>query len=326
MNNLRKTECLAKFKPRAKLSRGTQDNLRLWISFLESAERGISINRVVFRKPTLVSFSDASEAGIGGYCPKTGIGWRYKFTDEENKALTLNAKEYLCSAIDMDFQLELDDDPSPFPCVLNMTDSTSAMGWIRKSNHDPEDAPLHSEISRFHATNMMSKNACNYSQHLPGKKNVVADSLSRDFHLSDGQIVSMLTSLHPSLSPSQIKIVQLPEKYTSRIASMAQRWPGKKESPKAPIKSTIAAGVAGWISSEGSATNTLPTPIWRNSLIPSGSASAVLSCMRSGEETLDDVKSRGELPARPSTMWRRSLWRVVGSAPSPTHEEKPTST
>ena len=48
MNNLRKTERLAKFKPKVKLSRGTQDDLRLWLSFLESAERGISINRVVF--------------------------------------------------------------------------------------------------------------------------------------------------------------------------------------------------------------------------------------------------------------------------------------
>jgi hypothetical protein len=32
-----------------------------------------------------------------------------------------------------------------------MTDSSTAMGWLHKSNHDPEDAPVHSEVARFHA-------------------------------------------------------------------------------------------------------------------------------------------------------------------------------
>ena len=51
------------------------DILNLWLDFLKSAEEGISINRVFFRKPTITSFSDSSELGIGGFCPKTGIGW-----------------------------------------------------------------------------------------------------------------------------------------------------------------------------------------------------------------------------------------------------------
>ena len=85
--------------------------------------------------------------------------------------------------------MEIDSDPTPFPCFLNKTDSTSAMGWLRESNYDPVDAPIHNNIARFHASNMMEQNACNYSQHLPGVLNVVADSLSRDFHLSDDQIV-----------------------------------------------------------------------------------------------------------------------------------------
>ena len=137
MNNLRRMEYLAKFKKKIKLSRSAMDDLELWLSFLESAAKGISINRVVFRKPTITTFSDASEAGIGGFCPKTGFGWRYLFTDEENKAFTLNAKEYITSAIDMNFQMELDPDPRPFPCTLNRTNSTSSMGWLRKSNQDP---------------------------------------------------------------------------------------------------------------------------------------------------------------------------------------------
>ena len=115
MKNLQRMEYLAKFKKKIKLSRSAMVDLELWLSFLESAAKGISINRVVFRKPTITTFSDASEAGIGGFCPKTGFGWRYLFTDEENKAFTLNAKEYIASAIDMDFQMDLDPGPRPFP-------------------------------------------------------------------------------------------------------------------------------------------------------------------------------------------------------------------
>ena len=115
----------------------------------------------MFRKPTITTYSDASEAGIGGFCPKTGTGWRYLFTEEENKALTLNTKEYIASAIDMDFHMEFDPDPASFPCVLNWTDSTTAMGWLHKSNHDPEDAPIHNKITRYHTSNMLRRNACN---------------------------------------------------------------------------------------------------------------------------------------------------------------------
>ena len=62
--------------------------------------------------------------------------------------------------------------------------------------------------------------ATNYSQHLPGSTNVIADSLSRNFHLSDNQLVLMLTSLVP---PLRIKIVPLPQRLTSKIASLAQK-------------------------------------------------------------------------------------------------------
>ena len=86
-------------------------------------------------------------------------------------------------------EMKMNLDLSPSSCVLNKTDSTSAMGWLRKSNHDPGDTPIHNNITGFHASNTMERNACNYSQHLPGVLNVVADSLSRDFHLSDNQLV-----------------------------------------------------------------------------------------------------------------------------------------
>ena len=93
--------------------------------------------------------------------------------------------------------------------MLNMTDSSTAMGWLHKSNHDPDNAPVHNEVAKSDAENMLRRHACNYSQHLSGVKNVVAECCSRDFHLSNKGLVAMLTSRHPSLLPSQFKIVPL---------------------------------------------------------------------------------------------------------------------
>jgi len=318
MNNLRKMESIARRRPKVKLTRGTIDDLNLWLEFLISAKDGISINRVIFRKPNIITFSDSSEAGIGGFCPQTGVMWRYRFTETEAKAFTLNTKEYIASAIDMEVQADMNPNKTPYPCILNRSDSSSTVGWLRKSNHDPEEAPIHNEVARTHARNMMARQACNYSQHLPGRLNIIADCLSRDFHLSDNQIIAMISSLHPSLSPSQFKLINLPQKHISWVASLAQRWPGKRVSPKALIKSTIAAGISGWASSQESGFT--ETPIWRSSMKLAEYGSAVLSCTQCDEVILGEPDPKSEskeiLRDRPLTMWQRPLWQVVGAAPS----------
>jgi len=328
MNNLRKMESIARRRPKVKLTRGTIDDLDLWLDFLASAKDGISINRVVFRKPTLTTFSDSSEAGIGGFCPQTGVMWRYRFTEAEAKAFTLNTKEYIASAIDMEIQAEMNPDQTPFPCILNRSDSSSTVGWLRKSNHDPGEAPIHDEVARTHARNMMARQACNYSQHLPGILNIIADCLSRDFHLSDNQIIAMISSLHPSLSTYQFKLIKIPQKHISWVASMAQKWPGTRELPKALIKSTIAAGISGWVSSGES--NSIETPTWKSSMKLEEYGPAVLSCTQCDVVILGEPdpnsESRGILRERPLTMWQRPLWQVVGEAPSSIPEAEPTPT
>ena len=174
----------------------------------------------------------------------------------------------------------------------------------------------------------MARGACNYSQHLPGRLNIIADSLSRDFHLSDKQLISMLTSLHPSLSPSQIKMVPPLTEIISWIASMAQRWPGKRESPKVPTRSKIAAGISGWDSNTASSSM---TPIWKNSTVQEKYGSAVLSCMQCDEVILGEVdpksSSKAPLRERPLTMWQRDLYQVVGAVQSsaPSARFTPTS-
>ena len=138
MNNLWMMEVLAQRKKKLKLSRQTLDDLILRLVLLKSAKVSISISRVIFRKLTITTFSDSSEIGTGGFCLQTGVGWHNLFTLEDQKAFTLNMKEYITSAIDMEVvQAGIDSNPPPFPCILNRSNCTSTVGWIRKSNHDP---------------------------------------------------------------------------------------------------------------------------------------------------------------------------------------------
>ena len=299
-----------------KLSDRAKADLRLWLDFLSSAKQGISLNRIVFRKPTLHSFSDASEWGIGGFSPHTGVGWRYEFTEGQHKTFTLNCKEFIGLVVDSVIQSQYDPSPCPFPCYLHWSDSTSTVGWLRKSNFLPDEQPIHDEVARFHARHMMKMNACNYSQHLPGSENVVTDCFSRDFHLTDDQLITMLTSLDASLSPSMIKIVQVPDNLICWISKLEQLAPERMESLKARSPSSLAAGISGWSSS--TERDTMRTPSWKNSVRLNDYASAVLSCMQKDEVTLGVVDRRSKswqaLPERPSIMWRRPSSATISGA------------
>ena len=317
MGNLRRMETIASRTKFVKLSSTTLADLELWLEFLDSAKKGISINRIIFRKATLVSFSDASETGIGGFSPHTGIAWRCKFSKDEQQAFALNLKEHIASAVDSAAQAANDTSECPHPCHLNVTDSTTTMGWLRKSNFEEEERPIHQEISRWHARNTMSRDACNYSQHFPGKMNVVADSLSRDFHLSNGELIAMLTSIHPSFSPAHIKILELPNEHISWIASMAQKWPGNRELPSQLIKSEIARGIVGWNATNESASRM--TPVWRNEATPRSFESAVLSCTQFEKDIFVEAECNSNESwrtrlERPSMMWQRPSSQVIGEA------------
>ena len=55
MNNLCHMEIIARKSKKVKLTRRTIDDMILWLDFLKSAKTDISINRVIFRKPTIIT-------------------------------------------------------------------------------------------------------------------------------------------------------------------------------------------------------------------------------------------------------------------------------
>ena len=108
-------------------------DLQILSSFLSAANRGLSLNNLVYRKPTLLYRSDASEFGIGGYNLTSGIAWRLELPVDCRLRTSLNSLEFLACIISIWFD-HIHQVVEPEACVLSQTDSTSALGWLRKTN------------------------------------------------------------------------------------------------------------------------------------------------------------------------------------------------
>ena len=313
MGRLRRLEWKASKHRYAKITEEAKKDLLLWLKFLSKANEGISINNIIYRSVTSTSLSDASEFGISGYGFNTGIAWRYELTTEEQVSFDINQKEYLASAINQYIQLGYDE--SPFPCTNDISDNTSSTAWMYKSNFDPQSHPIHNEIARWTATNLMNHNASSYSQHLPGAMNDIADSLSRDFHLTNEQLIALYNHTRPPYYPQkQMRIIELPGKITSWIASLAQLRHKKRELSWERTTSTLAHGIIGW---SGSNTSEPMTPIFKDSHVPKEYDSYVHSHMQYEEEISlpTGIKLRGRPRKRPLTTWLRPSSQVVGRTP-----------
>jgi hypothetical protein len=84
-------------------------------------------------------------------------------------------------------------------CALSMTDSTTSAGWIQKTNFKEDNATR--SIARHHAALFIESDIKEYSQWFEGKKNQVADALSRELERSDNDLTNTLRSLFPSMLP-----------------------------------------------------------------------------------------------------------------------------
>ena len=116
-----------------------------------------------------------------------------------------------------------------------MTDNTTSAGWLRISNFR-EDVDFEQATAR--ARRYMNQEIRDYSQWFPGNENNVADSLSRNMHLSDTKLTSLLRINYPSQVPRNFHIVPLPNEIVSWITSLLLTLPVKEQfrEPHTPTK------------------------------------------------------------------------------------------
>ena len=227
----------------ARLSCKESSDLETHLSFLAAAKRGLSLNNLVFRKPTMIYRSDASEFGIGGYSLVSGVAWRFELPLDCRLRTSLNSLEFLGCIISIwidCFHSVIE----PESCILSQTDSTSAMGWLRKSNFaDRQDEFVQLSSARRLAAILLEANCCLFSQWFPGNYNSIADSLSRDFHINDGHLSNLLPSHFPHQAPFGLTILPVPPEIVSWLTCLLLSQPQKEPWSKEPTRSKFVLGV-----------------------------------------------------------------------------------
>jgi hypothetical protein len=122
---------------------------------------------------------------------------------------------------------------SPGDCALSMTDSTTAKGWMKKSNFsEAGDNPIQAltcvNAARKYAQVFLDVDVKGYSQWFAGKRNNFADALSQEWQRTNKNHTSILRSVFPNQMPNHFKILQIPSKISCWLISLLQQLPVSK--------------------------------------------------------------------------------------------------
>jgi hypothetical protein len=168
------------------------------------------MNLLTFRKPTIILRSDASKFGISGYNIVSGQAWRLELPVDCRLRTSLNSLEFIACMITIWVNF-LNDNIDKESCILSQMDSSTAAGWLKKSNFtNREDENVQLTTARQLGQLLIDSRSCLYSQWFPGDENAISDSLSRDFNISTPDLTKLLVSSVPDQVPFGLKILPLP--------------------------------------------------------------------------------------------------------------------
>jgi hypothetical protein len=104
----------------------------MFLGFLKIANNGISPNSIAFRRPTHMHRLDSCPAGLGGYSNEAWA-WRWYLPKDLLFRALNNLLKHLAAIISPWVDI-LAGCLQKQDCVLLMTNSTTAEGWLKKSN------------------------------------------------------------------------------------------------------------------------------------------------------------------------------------------------
>ena len=169
----------------------------MMLDFLKIANSGISLNSIAFRLLTHIYHSDSFPHCLGGYSHE-GWAWRWYLPKNLLFRVSNNLLEHLATVISLWVDI-LAGRLNQQDCVLSMTNSTTAKGWLRKSNTELGKSPIQASVrikaTRKYATIFMLLEIRSYSQWFKGVMKEVADALSRDNDRSDNELTSTINLL-----------------------------------------------------------------------------------------------------------------------------------
>jgi hypothetical protein len=131
-----------------------------------------------------------------------------------------------------------------------MTDSTTAKGWLKKSNfsklgESPTQASVRIEAAQKQATLFLSLGNKCYSQWFEGERNQVSDTLSCDNNRSDKEVTNAIKPFCPSQVPCHFEILQLPKEITLWLTALLLKLPVSVQLKEEHTRSKIGRGGGG---------------------------------------------------------------------------------
>jgi hypothetical protein len=295
-------------------------DLELWIFFLSHlTHQGVSINNICLTTPSAIVYSDACEWGIGGYTTH-GHAWRFLLPKAAQGRASINLLEFLAAIVTIHLSITKDPHSTNHPHILAFTDNSSAAGWLYHSTFDPITNKCHDDAARYLARLLFTHGATLHPEHIPGKDNDIADSLSRDFHLTDTEILTLLTPqlihTHPQ-GPHTLQISSIPETLSSWIVSMVVSLTPTKVSRPRPSPSSLALSSSSSPSSTPveSRTNSWTRTLKSNEPLssPASPTSPAPTAPIRAPPLRPPFKATQSLP--PSHMWFRPSGRTFGLTP-----------
>ena len=101
-------------------------------------------------------------------------------TPKWHGVLTLNLLEFLSSAVSIYTNTQQRGHRSH---VIDLTDRSSYLGWAHKESSDPSNEGCHDTVAKWMGWALVSNEAPLYYQHIKLTKNIIVDSLLRDFNI-----------------------------------------------------------------------------------------------------------------------------------------------
>jgi hypothetical protein len=294
------------------LTQSEIEDLEIMKQFLVIASStGVSLNILTFRKPTHLYRSDASLHGLGGYNIVSGRAWRLQLPVDCRLRTSLNSLEFAATVISIWIDY-INNEIPPESCILSQSDSTSASGWLKKSNFsDKEDSLVQLTTARKIAAIILDSQTCLYSQWFPGEQNNVSDACSRDFHLSDIELTHLILSSVPNQTPNGFKLWEVPQEISLWLISLLLNQPQTQVWNQEPTRSSISHGL-----------DTRPTSNqFLSPLIPSSTTSPYFNETKYSEPlhmhfVMEDFiktneKSKQKQFDPPSIAWHRPIaWQI----------------
>jgi hypothetical protein len=255
---------------------------------------------------------DASAAGMGGIwlpaneaeCP---LLWRHRFPatvtesvvslENPTGLLTNSDLELAAYVAAHDILAEAYDVRES--TVYALSDNTPTLSWAKRGSVSTDSVRAY--LLRLHALHQRKHRYLSQQSHIPGKDNALADLLSRQWHLTDSDLISLFNSSYPQKQPWRLCPLRPP--MISAINSALCKSPCNPASLVSELRSCPRPSESG--STSESPVTVRPTSSLTKQPCPGSSSSLKSTGPTVSLSTPDSNPSDIAWWRKPAVSWRR---------------------